>query len=276
MLPGVADGARGDGERGALGGPLGRRRSPRATLLDEIAGGAPAPASGWAPSATWPSATASARSTLRAALAELERSGAVRRVPGRCGGTFVAERKVERDLTSLAGLPSYLRRQGFESGARVLSTATVEADAETAAALAIPVGDVVLEIVRIRLADGEPISLERARFPAARFPGLLDHPLGGSLYELLETGYGLVPGEAEERIEVVGASATAARLLGVRRSARRCLDRARHRVDADGRPFELSHDLFRADRVRIVVRARAARGAAGSSASSIQIVEPER
>jgi GntR family transcriptional regulator len=215
------------------------------------------------------------RSTLRAALDALESVGAVRRVPGRSGGTFVAERKVERDLTSLASLPSYLRRQGFESGARVLSTTTAEADAETAGALAIPIGAVVFEIMRIRLADGEPISYERARFPAAQFPGLLDHPLGGSLYALLESAYGVVPDEAEERIEIVSASATAARVLGVRRSAP-VVSIARVTVDAEGRPFELSHDLFRADRVRIVVRARASSGVAGLVASSIQIVEPAR
>src|SRR6478609_8884274 len=58
------------------------------------------------------------RSTIRAALADLERSGAIRRSRGRGGGIFVAERKVERDLTSLAGLPAYLRRQGC-GGARL-------------------------------------------------------------------------------------------------------------------------------------------------------------
>ena len=61
--------------------------------------------------------------------------GAVRRLPGRTGGVFVAPRKVERDLTSLAGLPQYLRRQGFNPDARVLSTGTIPADRETAAAL---------------------------------------------------------------------------------------------------------------------------------------------
>jgi GntR family transcriptional regulator len=194
------------------------------------------------------------RSTIRAALADLERSGAIRRTRGRAGGIFVAERKVERDLTSLSGLPAYLRRQGFESDTRVLSTATLEPDAETAAAL----GDgLVLEIVRVRLADGEPISLERARFPAERFPDLLDRALGGSLYELLQAQYGLEPGEAEERIEVVDAGAGEARLLGVRRGAP-LLAIARTTWDAQGRAFERSHDLFRADRARIVVRARSA------------------
>jgi GntR family transcriptional regulator len=197
-----------------------------------------------------------ARSTIRAALADLERSGVVRRSRGRAGGIFVAERKVERDLSSLTGLPSYLRRQGFESDARVLSTATAEADAETAAALGLSAGALVLEVVRVRLADAEPISLERARFPAERFPDLLDRSLGGSLYELLESAYGLVPGEAEERIEVVGAGAAEARLLGLRRGAP-LLAVARTAWDTDGRAFERSHDLFRADRARIVVRAAA-------------------
>ena len=57
----------------------------------------------------------------------------------------------------------------------------------------------------LRLADGEPISYERARFPAGPFPGLLDHPLGGSLYALLARVYGLVPGEAEERTKPLAA-----------------------------------------------------------------------
>ncbi len=197
------------------------------------------------------------RSTIRAALADLERSGTIRRGRGRGGGIFVAERKVERDLETVTGLPAYLRRQGFTSDARVLSTATIEADPETAAALGLDArGALALEVVRVRLADGEPISLERARFPAERFPDLLDHALSGSLYELFQTRYELVPGEAEERIEVVAAGAAEARLLGLRAGAP-LLAIARTAWDADGRPFERSQDLFRADRARIVVRARA-------------------
>jgi GntR family transcriptional regulator len=211
------------------------------------------------------------RATVRAALADLQRSGLVRRVRGRAGGIFVAERKVERDLTSLAGLPAYLRRQGFTAGARVVATAMVDADAETAAALELEAGTPVLEVVRVRLADGEPISLERARFPADRFPDLLDRSLSGSLYELLEREYGLRPGEAEERIEVVVAETTETRLLDVPRGAP-LLAIARTAWDRDGRPFERSHDLFRADRARIVVRARAADAAPAVVAATVQVV----
>ena len=114
----------------------------------------------------------------------------------------------------------------------------------------------MLEVVRVRLADGEPISLERALFPAERFPGLLDRSLGGSLYELLQTHYGLAPGEAEERIEVVSPPAPPRRGCSSCAAGAPLLAVARTAWDADGRPFERSHDLFRADRARIVVRAR--------------------
>jgi GntR family transcriptional regulator len=213
------------------------------------------------------------RATLRTALDALQSEGAIRRVTGRAGGTFVAERKVERDLSSLAGLPAYMRRQGFTAGARVLATATVEADEETAAALDLPPRALVLEIVRVRLADGDAVSLERAIFPADRFPGLLDEPLGGSLYELLEARYGLRAGEAEERIEVVAATAGEARALGVRRGAS-LVSIVRTAADTDRRPFERSHDLFRGDRVRIVVRTRATDGAGAPVASLVEVVPP--
>lgn len=210
------------------------------------------------------------RSTVRAALADMERSGSIRRVRGRAGGIFVAERKVERDLTSLAGLPAYLRRQGFQSDARVISTATIAADEEVAAALGIIPAELVHEVVRVRLADQEPISLERAAFPANLFPGLLDHSLSGSLYELLETQYGLIAGNAEERIEVVAAGVAESRLLGVARGAS-LVSIARTTWSADGVAFEHSRDLFRGDRVRIVVRAAAAPATSTVLATSIEV-----
>jgi GntR family transcriptional regulator len=211
------------------------------------------------------------RATVRAALADLERSGAVRRVRGRAGGIFVAERKIERDLTSLAGLPAYLRRQGFQSDARVISTATLEADDSIAATLGVPPGALVFEVVRVRLADGDPISLERATLPAEQFPDLLDHSLSGSLYELLQSQYGLEPGEAEERIEVVAAGTAQARLLGVSPGAP-LVAIERTAWSAAGVAFEHSHDLFRGDRVRIVVRARAVPETASVVAASVEVL----
>ncbi len=243
----------------------------RDRLAGEIAAGTPAPGERLGAERELAARLGVSRSTLRWALDALETAGIVHRVRGRAGGIFVSERRVERDLTSLTGLPAYLRRQGFQSSARVLSTATLGADAETAAALGLPEGALVLEVVRVRLADEQPISLERARFPADRFPGLLDRSLSGSLYELLEGEYGLTAGEAEERFEVVGATAAEARVLDVRAGAPLMVI-ARTAWGSDGRAFEHSHDLFRADRVRIVVRVR---GESPSAlGSSVEVVGP--
>jgi GntR family transcriptional regulator len=212
------------------------------------------------------------RTTLRAALDLLESEGDVRRTRGRAGGTFVAERRVERDLTHMAGLPEHIRKQGFTVGARVISTRIIEGDEETARELKLPPHAMVYEIIRTRFADGDPISIEHARLPFDRFTGLLDHPLAGSLYALFLSHYGLKPGRSFERIEIVGASATAARLLGISRSAS-LVSVQRVSVEADGTPFEFSHDLFRGDRVRIVTSAQfdAARMEAGGGA--VELIE---
>ena len=197
------------------------------------------------------------RSTVRQALGALESAGEVRRVPGRGGGTFVRGRKVERDLSRVVGVPALLRAQGMTSGSRIISTGMVLADEETTEALGIGTDDYVVDVVRIRLADGSPISLEHVRLPAERFPRLLDLPLGGSLYDLLEEHYDTAPGEAVERIEVTSATADEASILATVEGAP-LLSIRRTTCDAGGTVFEYSHDLFRADRTTITVRTPAA------------------
>jgi GntR family transcriptional regulator len=193
------------------------------------------------------------RATLRQALAALAEGGAVRRVPGRGGGTFVAKGKIERDLSRIVGVPALLRSQGVVAGTRVLSARLAEADDGTAQALRARPGELVIDLVRIRLADGSPFSLEHAKFPARRFPGLLELPLGGSVYELIEEHFGVKPTEALELIEVVLASPDEAAILDVEPGAP-LMAITRTTADPDGEPIEFSRDLFRADRTRIVVR----------------------
>src|ERR1700760_2052047 len=192
------------------------------------------------------------RATLRQALAVLEEGGVVRRVPGRGGGTFVAKGKSERDLSRTVGVRALLRSQGVVAGTRVLSARLAEADDPTAQALRARPGELVVDLVRIRLADGSPFSLEHARLPAERFPGLLELPLGGSVYELLDGHYGVRPAEAVEQIAAGAAGPDEASVLDVPAGAP-LLSITRTATDADGVPFEFSHDLFRGDRTRILV-----------------------
>jgi GntR family transcriptional regulator len=197
------------------------------------------------------------RSTLRQALASLESAGVLRRVPGRSGGIFVAPGKVDRDLSRIVGVPTLLRDQGFTAGSRVVSVGVSVAGPEAADALGIDAEDFVVDLVRIRLADGSPISLEHARLPADLVPGLPERDLSGSIYELIDRAYGLRPDTATETMEVVGASALEASILGVEAGAP-LLSITRTTQDAGGRSFEYSRDLFRSDRTRISVRVQGA------------------
>jgi GntR family transcriptional regulator len=199
--------------------------------------------------------TGVSRSTLRQALAALEESGAIRRIPGRGGGTFIAAAKVERDLSRIVGVPMLLRDQGFTAGSRVVRVGVATAGEVAGEALGIGAFDFVIALVRIRLADGVPISLEHAMFPAELVPGLPERELGGSLYELLDAEYGLRPEEATEHIEVVAASTDEAAILSIEPGAP-LISITRTTRDARGVAFEYSHDLFRADRTRIAVKVK--------------------
>jgi GntR family transcriptional regulator len=192
------------------------------------------------------------RTTLRDALSQLARTGYVTRRPGRGGGTFVNRPKVDRDLTSLKGLPDHLHRQGHAASARLLSARMMASDSWTATELALQDGDPVFEIIRLRFSDGDPISIERSRFPAARFDGLLERGLGGSIYAILRDEYGVPPTRARERMEPIAAGEREAEYLGVSAGAP-LLSVDRVTFDAAGVPIEVGHDLFRGDRIRVVV-----------------------
>jgi GntR family transcriptional regulator len=192
------------------------------------------------------------RMTLRHALGELAQRGLVTRAVGRRGGTFVAEPKLEQDLTTLAGFSEQLRRHGKVAGARVLAAAQIPASRAAAVALELAEGDPVHDVRRIRLADSRPIVIEHSQFPARLFPDLLDRRLDGSLYDLLDASYGLRPHRARESLEPVVAGVREAEALEVDEGSPLMLVE-RTAYAADGRPVEYARDLFRGDRTRVVL-----------------------
>lgn len=172
-------------------------------------------------------------------------------MPGRSGGVFAHQSKIERDLSTISGLPEYLRRQGYAAGSRVISAAIRSADSTAAIGLGIEQGDPIYDLLRVRLANGEPVSLEHAVMPANDMPGLLEQPLGGSLTELIREHYGIQPVRALERIEVTLASREEADMLNTKVGAP-LLEIVRTTWGESGRAFEFSVDLFRGDRTRII------------------------
>jgi GntR family transcriptional regulator len=196
------------------------------------------------------------RGTLRQALDGLARRGVLVRVPGRRGGAFVAEPKIDYDLTGSAGFTEQMRRAGRRAEATVLAARTVPADAATAAALLLTPDEPVHELVRMRSADGVAVVVARTWLPAALLPGLLELPLTGSLRALLAEHYGLAPQTAVEYLEPVTADPDDAAALDVP-TGTALMSVERVACGAGGAPVELAHQRYRADRVRLVVRSAA-------------------
>ena len=193
------------------------------------------------------------RMTLRQALADLESAGELVRVAGRSGGAFVAEPRVEVDLTHLSGLTDQLQRAGRRAGAKVLVARRTVPDPDVAAALGLSARAQAVEVIRVRSANSLPVALETSWFPARLVPGLLDHKLSGSLYAVLRKHYGHEPVTAVERLAPILATpelehhldvAPGTPLLRVERVA----------SDASGTVVEFARDIFRCDRVDFLVR----------------------
>jgi GntR family transcriptional regulator len=184
------------------------------------------------------------RMTLRQALGALEQRGRLVRNKGRYGGTFVAEAKLE--LAGTSALSDQLRGLGLAAGARVLVACERAARPDEA-----DLGKRVYSIERVRLANGEPVALERGAYSAEAFPGMLDGPLEGSLYDLIRARYDDVPVRALERLEPALARPDEAAALEIEPGAAVMLVE-RTAYSATGRPVEHSRDVFRGDRTRVV------------------------
>lgn len=193
------------------------------------------------------------RMTLRQALAALESRGLVQRKRGRSGGTFVARPRIECDLTGLPGFTEQMRRAHVRAGARIIRSGVIKAPSKVADVLDLARGAKVYEIVRVRLANREPLALEETYLSVADFPGLLDHRLTSSLHSLMRRNYDLAPHTAREWLEPVIATEHQAGLLGIEQGSALMLV-TRTSYTELGQPIEHAFDRYRADRTRIALQ----------------------
>jgi GntR family transcriptional regulator len=220
------------------------------------------------------------RSTVRRALNVLTQNGVITIERGRNGGAYLTDgehgraareqasqtmgalaiisangRNIHRGLEKMADIPQMLIEQESDVDNRVLSLTLEASEAHVASLLDIETNEPVVCLLRLRLADGAPLSLERMYLSFARFPHLLDEGLGGggSMYALLKESYGVTVASAEEQIEVAAASPEAANLLAIK-PGDAVLTIQRRACDPEGRPVECSFDIFRGDRTSLTVR----------------------
>jgi GntR family transcriptional regulator len=190
------------------------------------------------------------RMTARNAMAQLVQAGIVQRIPGR--GTFVAQQPVHRQAGSLISFSDEMRRRGRRPNSRLLSRGTRPGTPEETVALGLRPSSEVAELVRLRLADDEPIAIEASAFAPALAAVLEGSDLeGGSLFDTL-VGAGHVPTAGRASLVAAAATATDARHLGVKRGGPLLVER-RLIFDQAGRPLELTESRYAADRYALEV-----------------------
>lgn len=187
------------------------------------------------------------RATVRQALNTLVHTGQVYRIQG--AGTFTAPRSVSKNL-SLTSFSEDMRAQDRTPDSRVLVADQTVPEERTAAYLRVTTSTPLTRLVRLRLADGEPMCLETTYLVAELVPGILERALRGSLYELLAQRYGITLTHAEQTVRAVAASEEQAALLGLPNGAP-TLRVGRIAYDRRGVAVENTTSIYRSDRYEI-------------------------
>ena len=154
------------------------------------------------------------RTTIRTTIQNLVRQGLVEIRRGR--GTFVASPRMIQELTELTGFVEDMRVLGRIPTARVVSRDVVPADDLVAGKLAIAAGTPVVQIRRIRLSDGVPLSFDETYLPEDVGRKIMVEDLATEpIFTLLEERYDTPLVEAEYELEAATASPAVAIALEI-------------------------------------------------------------
>lgn len=143
------------------------------------------------------------RTTVRMAFDQLVDEGIVARYRGR--GSFVVEQKLKRNINYLYNFTESIREIGAVPSSTVIRCDVIQAYAMERQKLNLSATDSkVFLIERLRLANGEPLILEKTSIPYYLCPGIERFDFSSaSLYATLRGHYGLNICRAEETIEAI-------------------------------------------------------------------------
>ena len=193
------------------------------------------------------------RITVRQAINSLVQEGYLYRKQG--VGTFVTSPKLRRRLPRLYSFSEDMRELGLEPSSQVLEQRVIEADEEMAEILKLPDGSrKINKLVRVRLANGEPILLEKTFIPYYLCPDLVKENLEeGSLYSTLREKYNLLLDHAYETYEVGKIRKEEAKILRCQVSLPAFVIERLTYLKTEV-PVEWTKSIARGDRLRFTVR----------------------
>lgn len=185
------------------------------------------------------------RITVRQAIASLVREGVLARQRGR--GTYVLPPKMVEPLDNDSPAGDQSPHQ-----VRLYSLERVVADKRLASKMAVPVGEALHKVRRVRTTQGEPISYMTIYLPARFFPDLTPVELESEqFWQMLDYRSGLSPTRGEEVIECIQADRFRSDLLQVPVGSPLLVVEATAFL-ASGEVLEFSRAYHRADRSRLI------------------------
>lgn len=224
-----------------------RRRLSDGVLRGILAPGTPLP-----PEREIASITDFSRVTVRKAIQSLADEGAIIQKQG--SGSFIASRpaRIEQKLSRLTSFSEDMARRGKSSTSRWLERGIFMPSPDEMTSLGLSSEDSVARLVRLRLADGEPMAIERASLPT----DILANPLEveTSLYQVLERD-GHRPVRALQKISAINLPERDAELLVVP-TGDAGLRIERISYLESGRVAEFTQSLYRGDAYNFVAELR--------------------
>lgn len=190
------------------------------------------------------------RGTIRQARTALRTDGTITGSRGR--RLSVRGSQLTQPLGQLISFSAWIESLGKRPSGRVVEFGPGPAGYEPAIALGVQPGETLYHLVRLRLADDEPLMIERTTFPLRLGNLLRDTDLHHqSIYAELGR-QGIVFASARHLLSAIPASRADARLLDVAPGTPLLWER-RQTFSPSGEPLEWSDDRYLADRVNFAV-----------------------
>jgi len=193
------------------------------------------------------------RTTVRQAIGELEAEGLVIRRRGK--GTYISEPKLRRKMEDIYSFTNEMRTLGLRPYSKIVEFLEITPQLDLVENLELKNKDSrVYKIVRLRMANDEPLLIETTYVPVYVYPGLTEDMLKNeSLYSLLKEKAGVIPFEAEESYESIILDREVSYMLHCPKSSSGFFIERKARTQT-GEVYEFTQSILRGDRTKFVVK----------------------
>ena len=154
------------------------------------------------------------RTTLRGAIKQLSEEGVLQSKTG--SGTYIAEKKLVRNLQDSQGFGGLVRSAGRKSESEVIEAGFCEASKNMGNKLGVPLGHKLYKLCRLRYLDDVPVLYETVYLNVDYLPRIAEYDFGTcSLYDVLREDYEMEAYRGEEKLSLTRCNSQEAKYLDV-------------------------------------------------------------